>query len=148
MAADRSKAAHAPAGKAAKPAAEKRDDGQAVDIPLGVGAFLPAEDLLGTLVPKVTLTFDPTPGEVSTALAAPKSLTVKWPIKGKAANLHDLTVPAQLSWQVFSADEKTVLRATAAPGKTEIKIDGSGRFEVLVGGQPPVLDMIAAGLVG
>ena len=108
---------------AAKPAAaEKRDDGQTSDIPLGIGAVLPAEDLQGTLIPIVALTFDEAPGDVSEALAAPTSLTVKWPIKGKVTNLHDLTGPARLSWQVFSSEEKTVLRSTAALGETTIKV--------------------------
>lgn len=150
-------AAEARATKPAKPAAgkgkkdaapEKREEGEVVEIPLGIAAVLPAEDLEGTLVPKVTLAFDPAPGDVSTALATPKSLTVKWPLRGKAANLHDLTLPAQLSWLMCSPDGTAVLRTTVAPGDTKVKIDGSGRFELLVGGQPPVLDMIAAGLVG
>jgi len=137
------------AGKARKAAPpEKREEGEVVEIPLGIAAVLPAEDLEGTLIPKVTLSFAPAPGDVSVALAAPKALTVTWPIQGKAPNLHDLTLPAQLCWLACSPDGTTVLRTTVAPGKAEVKIDGSGRFELLVGGQPPVLDMIAAGLVG
>lgn len=131
-----------------RPAPERQDAGQAVDIPLGIGAVLPADDLQGTLIPVVALAFDPTPADVAAALAAPKSLTVKWPIKGKIPNLHDLTLPVRLAWQALSSDEKTVLRTTPAAGEAKMKIDGSGRFEILIGDQPPILDMIAAGLVG
>jgi GH24 family phage-related lysozyme (muramidase) len=128
---------------------DKKPEGESVEIPLGISGVLPADDLEGTLIPLVKLEFEAAADSVRSSLAAPDSLTLSWPIKGKAANLHDLSLPAQFSWVVFSKEHTDgVLRTTAINGKPTVKIDGSGHFEVLVDDKAPVLDFIAAGLVG
>ena len=175
--------------------ADQKPEGESIEIPLGISGVLPADDLEGTLIPSVKLEFESAPSTAREMLAAPDSLTVSWPIKGKAANLHDVVWPAQLSWVVYAkprqdtstvadtktepnmstaqdnmsttsdmstpeenmspvqgstqpAKEEVVLRTTTVDGPTVVKIDGSGSFEVLVDNKAPVLDFIAAGLVG
>jgi len=159
MAPDKKKAKPPTAGKGkADDATEanKKPEGGSIEIPLGVSGVLPADDLEGTLIPTVKLEFELAPSSVSQKLAAPDSLTVSWPIKGKAANLHDVTWPAQLSWVVYAKPpggapppkEDVVLRTSTVDLPTVVKIDGAGSFEILVKDQAPVLDFIAAGLVG
>jgi GH24 family phage-related lysozyme (muramidase) len=140
----------AKSGQATSPESEAKAEDKVpfVEIPLGVSAVLPADDLEGTLIPTVNLVFDPAPADVRSALATPSALTLNWPITGKAANLHDLSLPAQLAWLVYGADGTTVVRTVPAPGSAVAKIDGGGRFELLIGNTQPVLDFIAVGLVG
>jgi GH24 family phage-related lysozyme (muramidase) len=129
--------------------AETKPKGDPIEIPLGITAVLPGEDLEGTLIPEVALVFDQVPEAVSHVLATPSALSVKWPIAGKAPNLHDLTLPAQLTWLVERPEEQPSSHTAEATGaKTVVKIDGSGRFQVLVDNNPPVLEFIAARIVG
>jgi GH24 family phage-related lysozyme (muramidase) len=128
--------------------ADKKPAGTPTEIPLGITQILPAGDLLGTLIPALVLQFDPRPDDVAHALGSPKALTLNWPITGKVANLRDCELPCQLQWQVEYDDKSPARSTNALGGSAKIKIDGSGKFEVLVGTNPPVLDLIAAGVVG
>jgi GH24 family phage-related lysozyme (muramidase) len=129
------------------------------EIPLGVAFELPSASFDGELVPIVNLTFDPASQTVVDALANPKSLRVKWPIGGKVNHLHDLTLPCVLRWRVNPTAQGAELErewknnpdgylSDADGEKTELVIDGSGRFKVLVDGADPVIDFITARLVG
>jgi len=124
-------------------------------IPLGVASELPSASFEGELVPLIGLTFDPASAAVVEALANPKSLRVKWPITGKVNHLHDLTLPCVLRWRVSPAEGASrgwknnpdAYLSDAEGKKTELVIDGGGRFKVLVDDADPVLDLIVARLI-
>jgi GH24 family phage-related lysozyme (muramidase) len=130
-------------------AASEQPKSEALEIPLGIAAALPGEDLEGTLIPEVKLVFDSVPDAVRNELAMPSDLSLIWPIEGKVRNLHDLILPARLTWTVHRPDEQPSLVVTDVTSiPTVVKIDGSGQFQVLVNNQAPVLDFIAARIVG
>ncbi len=144
------------ASVAAVAAAPKQDrKPKLATIPLGIAAELPAASFEGELVPLITLTFDPASAAVVEALANPKSLRVEWPITGKVNHLRDLTLPCTLRWRVNPAEQVARDWKNNPDGylsdvegkKTELVIDGAGRFKVLVDGAAPVLDFIVARLV-
>jgi hypothetical protein len=118
----------------------------ATEWPAGLASTLPGGDFKGTLVPVPQLKFDPPPESVRQALLSPGSLRVSWPIKGSVPHLHDLVMPCKLSWVVNpEADPKS--RAAAVAGDTKLKIDGNGRFQIVVDGKDPTLDLIEAAVV-
>jgi len=117
------------------------------EVPLGLALVLPTARHEGVLLPIVHLEFDPTPVIVISALIEPKTLTVDWPITGSERNLRSQSLPCILSWKVKPNDAHDVRFVLASREKTEVKIDGQGKFKVLVGGKPPKFDLVSAGLV-
>jgi hypothetical protein len=118
----------------------------ATEIPAGLSSVLPGGNFTGTVVPYPKLVFDPSPASVLAALKSPTSLEVTWPIKGKVSHLYDIEMECSLAWLVLRTGAETPI-STPVKGKTFLKIDGNGKFEILVNGKQPVLDLIAASVV-
>lgn len=93
------------------------------------------------LVPRTSLQFDPADVGAAQKLGSPGELLIPVPIRGKAVNFEPgVTLPCELSW--------LVKHGTGAPlgvpvGNASMKVDANSRFEILVDGRPPVVDIVA-----
>ncbi|QSQ27255.1 hypothetical protein JY651_21090 [Pyxidicoccus parkwayensis] len=97
------------------------------------------------LVPRTSLQFDPPDATAVHKLGSPSELLIEVPIRGKAVNFEPgVTLPCELSWLV---QHGTGSPLGAPVGNAVMKVDANGRFEILVDGKTPSVDIIGQKLI-